>query len=376
MTMFGHYRLEAPLGEGGGGEVWRAYDTRLERTVALKTMRSGLLTNPNAAERFRREARLAARLDHPNIVRVHNADQIDGRLYIDMQLVDGHSVADLLAKDGPLDPARVVSVVVSVAAALDRAHGRDGRDVLQMIHRDVKPGNILVADDLHGEGHVYLADFGVARPIGTDQALTASGDVVGTPGYLAPELWEGHDPDPRSDVYALAVTTFEMLVGTRPFPGSEWPGLMNKHLHATPPWTTSARPDLPAAVDAVIARGLAKKPDDRHPTAGGFAKDLRAALLPAPAGERPTTTRTLPEPTSDVAAPTLPPVPHTGPAPSNSLLRYLGSAGHFTGLVLASLALPLYLLGVVPSGWRLVLSGVLLYALGVVVHMVVGAGRS
>ena len=223
MTMFGYYRLEAPLGEGGGGEVWRAYDTRLERTVALKTMRSGLLTRPEAAERFRREARLAARLDHPNIVRVHSAGEIDGRLYIDMQLVDGHSVADLLKQAGPLEPVRVATIVGSVAAALDRAHGFRGRSEFRMIHRDVKPGNILVTDEPDGNGHVYLADFGVARPVDTEHGLTASGDIVGTPAYLAPELWEGHDPQPGSDVYALAVTTFEMLVATRPFPGPTGP---------------------------------------------------------------------------------------------------------------------------------------------------------
>ena len=372
--MFGHYRLEAPLGEGGGGEVWRAYDTRLERTVALKTMRSGLLTNPEAAERFRREARLAARLDHPHIVRVHSADEIDGRLYIDMQLVEGHSVGDLLRRDGPLPAARVASIVTAVAAALDRAHGRTGRPGPRMIHRDVKPGNILVADDPDGDGHVYLADFGVARPVDTDHGLTASGHIVGTPAYLAPEIWEGRDPEPAGDVYALAVTTFEMLVARRPFPGSEWPGLMHQHLHAAVPPVTPLHPGLPAAVDDVLARGMAKDPADRYPTAGAFAKDLRDALAPAPPGGTPGNGVVPSAPTLHPTAP-LPGTgePTPGPRPP---APYLGSPRHYTGLAFALLAVPLYLFGVVPSDWRLVLSGVLLYALGVVVHIVVRGDRS
>lgn len=414
-TMFGHYRLESRLGRGGGGDVWRAYDTKLKRVVALKTMRPDLLANPEAAERFRREAELAAGLDHRNIVRVHNADEIDGRLYIDMQLVDGDSVADLLALAGALDPARVVAIVDSVAAALDRAHGVDGRSATRMIHRDVKPGNILVEHHLRGQGHVYLADFGVARPVEPGAGLTISGAVVGTPQYLAPELWTGVDPDHRIDVYALAVTTFEMLVGHRPFTEQNFYGLMNDHLHASVPRATALRADLPRGVDAVIARGMAKDREDRQPTAGGFAEELRSAVTAHPAGPSasaaptvrltPTlvdTRHQLAAPPADLTgAPTQPPDagsagappadPVTGtpgpapreagpaadPVPSRPALKYLGSRRHFTGLALVVLVLPpLYLLGLVPSGWQLPVSGLLLYALGVVVDVVVRAGRS
>ena len=400
-TVFGHYRLETRLGRGGGGDVWRAYDTKLKRVVALKTMRPDLLANAEAAERFRREAQLAAGLDHRNIVRVHNADEIDDTLYIDMQLVDGDSVADLLALSGPLDPARVTAIVDAVAAALDRAHGIDGRSATRMIHRDVKPGNILVEHHVRGQGHVYLADFGVARPIEPGAGLTISGAVVGTPQYLAPELWTGVPPDHRIDVYALAVTTFEMLVGQRPFTEQNFYGLMNDHLHASVPRATALRPDLPRDVDGVIAGGMAKDRDDRHPTAGAFAEALRAAVTGHPAGtggpatpaaqtvrHTPTLVESRQRPAAPppdlVGVPTQPPdrpPPRTGPAPdpvpSRPALKYLGSRRHFLGLALVVLVLPpLYLLGLVSSGWQLPVSGLLLYALGVVVDVVVRAGRS
>ncbi len=417
--MFGHYRLDHRLGMGGGGEVWRAYDTELERTVALKTMSPDLLARPDAAERFRREAKLAAGLDHPHIVRVHTIGEIDRRLYIDMQLVDGGSVADLLTRTGALDPAQVTAIVAAVAAALDHAHGVDGRPGQRMIHRDVKPGNILVARHRHGRGHghVYLADFGVARPVDTDSGLTASGAVIGTPAYLAPELWNGlrpgrgSRPDLRIDVYALAVTTFEMLVGRRPFPGPEWPALMHDHLNTPVPRVTPVRPGVPAAVDEVVARGMAKDPDRRYPSAGAFADDLRAALVPpsstgapgvpgAAAGSThrvappPTPTKTLPAPDGDAepgvaergdgvdadAPPSGDPGPlgaAAAPRPSgHAVWAYAGTTAHFAGSGLAALAVPLYLLDVVPGGWRLLAVAVLLYALGVVVTVFVAAGRS
>ncbi len=412
-TLFGHYRVESCLGWGGAGEVWRAHDTRLDRLVALKTMRPDLLAHPDAAERFRRAVWPALRLEHPNILPVHDVGEIDGRLYVDMQLVDGDSVADLLDLAGPLAPTRVAAIVESVSAALDRAHGRDGRPGVRMLHRDVKPGNILVERRPRLHGHVHLADFGLARAVDSGADPTAPGVLIGTPAYLAPELWRGDDPDHRTDVYALAATTFEMLVGRRPFTGRDGPALVDEHLHRAVPRATALLPDLPGGVDDVLARAMAKSPDDRHPSAGEFAESLREALAPAAtddprlshAGTGPAAVH-FPAPVSGdalftparrvSAVPAIPPGEHhepaaapwdtapgpadtrraAGPAPTRqATAAYLGSRRHFTGLALALLSLPLHLFGFVPAGWLLVVSGVLLYALGVVADLAVRSGR-
>jgi serine/threonine-protein kinase len=195
---FGHYELEARLGSGGVGEVWRARDTQLDRVVALKVLQDRSLGDPQAADRFRREARMAARLRHRHIVRVHTFGEIDGKLFLDMELIFGSDLRTVLATTGPLDPPRALRTLEQVAAALDAAHALDGPPENRMVHRDVKPANVLLEQD-GGQEHVYLADFGVARAMHGDISLTQTGAVHGTPAYMAPELWNGIASDHRAD---------------------------------------------------------------------------------------------------------------------------------------------------------------------------------
>lgn len=276
LEQFGPYRLDALLGRGGMGEVYRAFDTEHEREVALKVLSEHLASDRGYRERFRREAHLAARLNEPHIVPIHRYGEIDGRLFLDMRLVAGRDVAALLAQDGPMTATRAVSIVSQVARALDSAHA-DG-----LVHRDVKPSNILVT----GEGDdefAYLVDFGIARST-TDSsgpALTQTGAALGSFDYMAPERFLERPVDRRVDVYALACVLFECLTGRRPFVGDGLATLMYAHLHTPPPAASSLRADVPHALDEVIGKGLAKDPDKRYATAGELATAARAALRAA-----------------------------------------------------------------------------------------------
>jgi hypothetical protein len=270
---FGAYKIEGLLGRGGMGEVYRAFDTEHDRVVALKVLSEHLAADAGYRERFRREAHLAARLNEPHIVPIHRYGEIEGRLFLDMRLVPGRDVAEVLAHDGPFSPARAVSVISQAARALDSAHA-DG-----LVHRDVKPSNIL----LTGEGDdefVYLVDFGIARST-TDAAgpaLTQTGAALGSFDYMAPERFLEKPADKRVDVYALACVLFEVLTGRRPFTGDGLAVLMYAHLNTDPPTATSVRPDLPPGLDAVILKGLAKDPEARYGSAGEFATAAREAL--------------------------------------------------------------------------------------------------
>jgi serine/threonine-protein kinase len=270
---FGAYRIEGLLGRGGMGEVYKAFDTEHDRVVALKVLSEHLAADKGYRERFRREAHSAARLNEPHIVPIHRYGEIEGRLFLDMRLVPGRDVAEVLAHEGPFTPARAVSVISQAARALDSAHA-DG-----LIHRDVKPSNIL----LTGEGDdefVYLVDFGIARSTTDTQgpALTQTGAALGSFDYMAPERFLERPADKRVDVYALACVLFEILTGRRPFMGDGLAVLMYAHLNTDPPAPSSIRPDLPRALDAVILKGLAKEPDERWATAGEFAAAARKAL--------------------------------------------------------------------------------------------------
>jgi serine/threonine protein kinase len=289
---FGHYRLLDLLGRGGMGLVFRAHDTRRRRDVALKLLPEELSSDPALVERFRREAFAAARLVDPHIVPIHDFGEIGSRLFIDMQLVDGRNLAQLLADVGPLDPHRAVHVLRQAAQALDTAHAE------QLVHRDVKPSNLIVVEAK--DDFTYLLDFGIAHVIGaatTGTSLTSTGSTVGTLAYMAPERFVGPDGiDGRVDVYALACVLFEMLTGTRPFPYDDLPALLNAHLNATPPTVGSRRGGLSPAWDEVVARGMAKDPEQRFRTARELALAARAVLeapvtvivTPAsPAGDRP-----------------------------------------------------------------------------------------
>ena len=273
--VFGPYRLVSRLGQGGMGEVWRALDTRKDRQVALKILGSWVGDDPDYAHRFRREAALAARLNAPNVVPIHDYGEIDGRLFIDMPLVDGTDLDRLIEREGPLPPARAVGIVDQVADALDVAH-RAG-----LVHRDVKPSNTLVTHPRADRDFVYLIDFGIARAVGST-SISQTGSVIGTPAYMAPERFEG-DGDHRGDVYALACMFYAALTGLPPFdpPEKHLVGFVYAHLHAPPPRPSRENPAVPAAFDAVIARGMAKSPDDRYPSAGELAAAARAALADA-----------------------------------------------------------------------------------------------
>ncbi|GAB2566799.1 serine/threonine-protein kinase [Nocardia heshunensis] len=284
----GRYRLDELLGSGGSSEVWRAHDTVADRTVALKVLAPVLTTDPEYRRRFEREARAAALLHGPHIMAVHAHGELEGRLFIDSEFVDGLDVEAMLEWEGPMAPAAAVDLITQIAGALDEAH------TAGLIHRDVKPQNIIVAPD----DVAYLIDFGTAQQDG-QSAITQAGMLVGTPAYMAPERFEG-TATPRSDIYALACVLFECLTGQRPFAMRNPAQLMRAHLERTPPAASSLVATVPAALDRVIARGLAKDPAERHSSAGEFAADARAALtirdtdatvvIPAPNGYRPTVT--------------------------------------------------------------------------------------
>lgn len=272
--LFGPYRLEQRIGRGGMGEVYRAFDTGRHRTVALKILRAELGTDEEFRERFRREAFVAARLQDPHIVPIHDFGEIDGTLFIDMRLVHGADAAELLSRRGPMPLPDAVAVLAQVAEALDAAHAEG------VVHRDVKPSNILIIPS----GFAYLVDFGIARALLDGAAgLTATGATIGTTAYMAPELFEGSAIDGRTDVYALACVFYELITGEPPFRGGSPLALMHAHLTATPPRAAAVRPGIPPGLDDVIACGMAKHPHHRFPTAGGLAQAVRGTV--APVGE-------------------------------------------------------------------------------------------
>lgn len=266
-TPFGRYRLVELLGRGGMGEVWRAYDTETSRIVALKTLSAHLAADAGFGERFRREAHAAAGLTEPHVVPIHHFGEIDGRLYVDMRLIEGRDLESLL-RGGPLTPDRAVKIVGQVAAALHAAH-RVG-----LVHRDVKPSNILVADD----DFAYLIDFGIARTAG-EAGLTSTGATIGTWAYMAPERYSAGPPDPRSDVYSLACVLYQALTGELPYPGRSTEEQVRGHLTIPPPRPSIQRPGLPTQFDAVIATGMAKNPDERYPTTRDLALAAERALM-------------------------------------------------------------------------------------------------
>ncbi|WP_222268750.1 serine/threonine-protein kinase [Modestobacter marinus] len=269
---FGPYRLEALIGHGGMGEVYRAYDTVRERTVALKRLRPEFVADERYRARFLRECHGAAGLTEAHVIPIHDFGEIDGRLYLDMRLIEGQDLGELLATLGPLPPHAAVDVVEQVAAALDAAH-RAG-----LVHRDVKPSNVLLGGDAPAR-HCYLADFGLTGKVGHGSvSLTATGTTVGTLDYIAPERLTGRPSDHRVDVYSLACLLHEALTGHPPFEADELPAMIHSHLNLQPPPASALVAGVPATLDAVIARGMAKDPDARYGSAGELAAAARAAI--------------------------------------------------------------------------------------------------
>ena len=272
-TELGPYRIEAVIGRGGMGVVYLAEQARLGRKVALKIVSPEFSDDPKARARFLRESQMAAAIDHPNILPIYEADEADGVLFIAMRLVEGTDLAARLA-GGPLDPRAAAAILAQVASALDAAHARG------LVHRDVKPANILLSPGAGADqgDHAYLTDFGLTKRGGSETSLTAAGGFAGTLAYIAPEQVDGREIDGRADQYSLACMAFECLTGrcpscARPTSPPPWPTSRTHRPRRSP-----CQPTLPAGVDAVLARGMAKAPDDRYPTCGAFLADLRGAL--------------------------------------------------------------------------------------------------
>jgi serine/threonine protein kinase len=269
-TDLGPYRIERVLGRGGMGVVYLAVQRELGRKVALKLLPDELAQDADFRARFERESRLAAAIDHPNIIPLYEAGEIEGTAFLAMRYVDGVDLASRLA-DGPLDANDAVIILAQVAGALDAAHARG------LVHRDVKPGNVLLDRTAQGE-HAYLTDFGLTKQAGTESGLTRVGSFMGTPAYMAPEQIEGQDVDGRADQYSLACMAFELLTGAVPFRRDQEFAVAMAHVRDRPPTPTSLRPDLPGAVDAVFAQAMAKDREARYPSCSAFVDDLRTAL--------------------------------------------------------------------------------------------------
>jgi hypothetical protein len=279
--VFAGYRIEAVLGRGGMGVVYRAEDLHLGRTVALKVLAPERASDPGFRDRFLRESKLLASIDHRNIVDVFHADEVDGQLFLVMRFIDGFDLGTLLAREGRLQARVVAHVIREAGEALDEAHSHG------LVHRDVKPGNVLIAPrgrPLH-EARVYLSDFGLTKRADGQSQLTTAGQFLGTPAYVAPEQIQGSTVDGRADLYALACVAFECLAGNSPFHEAGDAAVLMAHLIAPPPDLAAVRPDLPADVARVVRRGMAKSRDQRPDTCAAFAVALQEALAPASAAE-------------------------------------------------------------------------------------------
>ena len=296
-TPFGRYRLIELLGRGGMGEVWRAFDTDTDRIVALKVLPPHLSEGVDFQRRFRREAHAAARLNNPHVIPIHHYGEIDGRLYVDMRLIDGRDLHSVLA-DGPLAPARAVRIIEQVAKALHAAHK------VGLVHRDVKPSNILLDED----DFAYLIDFGIARAAG-ETSLTATGGFIGSWPYMAPERFGPQEVDARADVYALACVLYQCLTGHTPYPGNSLEQQYAGHVATPPPEPSRANPNVPAGFDRVTAKGLAKDRNQRYGTTVELARAALAATTD-PIPRQPSTDQALPptQPASDFELPPTIPV--------------------------------------------------------------------
>ena len=261
------YRIEALLGRGGMSVVYRAFDPSLNRKVAVKLLAPELSDDERFRARFLRESQLAASIAHPNIVPIYGAGELDGQLYIAMRYIEGSDLRDLLAREGRLSTERALAIGAEVADALDAAHQRG------LVHRDVKPSNVLLDE----RGHAYLGDFGLTKSVGDPRGLTSPGEMIGTVAYVAPEQIRGDDIDGRADVYSLSCVLYECLTGEVPFRGSDL-ATVYAHLEEPPPLVTDGRDELPQAIDAVVAKGLVKTPAGRYPSCGELIEAARRAL--------------------------------------------------------------------------------------------------
>ncbi|VBA60632.1 serine/threonine-protein kinase PknH/PknJ [Mycobacterium attenuatum] len=306
-SIFGPYRLKRLLGRGGMGEVYEAEHTVKEWTVAVKLMSETFSKDPVFRERMKREARITGRLQEPHVVPIHDYGEIDGQMYLEMRLIEGTDLDNILKRFGPLTPPRAVAIVTQIASALDAAHAAG------VMHRDIKPQNILVTRD----DFAYLVDFGIASAT-TDEKLTQLGTAVGTWKYMAPERFSNDEVTYRADIYALACVLHECLTGSPPYRADSASMLVTAHLMDPIPQPSTLRSGIPKAFDAVIARGMAKKPEDRYASAGDLALAAHEALSDPDQDHaadilRRSQEATLPGPPTAAAPPTM---PATGMAPS------------------------------------------------------------
>lgn len=262
------YEVEELVGAGGMSSVYRAHDRLLERKVALKVMHQHYVDDPEYVERFRREARSVAALQHPNVVTVIDRGEWDNRQFIVFEYVDGENLKQMIERRGPAPVATALELAIQVGQALSFAHQQG------LIHRDVKPQNVL----LNGDGRAKVTDFGIARSLDVQQGTTQTGTVLGTSDYIAPEQAQGQHVDEQTDVYSLGVVLFELLTASVPFPGTSFVAVAMRHINEPPPRIRELRPDVPLRVEAAVQRAMAKSPADRFPTMGAFCAELSACL--------------------------------------------------------------------------------------------------
>jgi len=317
---FGAYRIIEPLGRGGMASVYRAYEAALDRYVALKVLPGEFLHDETFAERFRREAKVVARLEHPNIIPIHAFGIEGGIPWMAMRLISGGALSSLL-RSGRLTHERIITILRGAADALDYAHGKG------VVHRDVKPQNILLDE----EERVYLADFGIAKMVEGSGALTQTGMITGTPQYMAPEQATGQPVDQRVDIYALGVVAYEMLTGRVPFAADTPVAVLMKHV--TEPMPIPPASTVPEPLVRALLKGMAKKPEERWASAGAFVRALEQGLAEVPTASLPVAA------TATVPAPALRPaltMPPPGPTTRRSAAPVRAGAG--AGLVLGILA--------------------------------------
>jgi len=311
--VFGGYRIEEVAGRGGMGVVYRAVQLDLGRPVALKLIAADRAADPDFRERFQRESRMAAAIDHPNVVPVHGAGEHDGQLYLVMRYVRGTDLHALIKREGPLAPERAAAIVAQVASALDAAHAAG------LVHRDVKPANVLLGGSGRHE-HAYLSDFGLTRLLASETQLTETGQWMGTIDFSAPEQLSALRLDARADVYSLGCVLHAALLGTPPFPRGTFPATLLAHIQDPVP--RPSEHGAPSGFDRVMARALAKEPEDRYPSAG----DLGRAAMAAARGEPVTESER-----SVAVGPAAPDPPTNGHAPRGGS----GRGGPFTSVTVA-----------------------------------------
>ena len=272
---FAGYRIEGIAGRGGMGVVYRATQLALDRVVALKLIAPDFAEDPSFRDRFKRESRTAAKIEHPHVITVYEAGEANGQLFISMRFIEGTDLKALINREGGLAPPRTATIVNQVAGALDAAHAHG------LIHRDIKPGNVLIASD-NGSDHAFLTDFGLTKHLAASTSgMTKTGTWVGTLDYVAPEQISGGQVDARSDIYSLGCVVFQTLTGEVPYQRDSDVAKLWAHMHDPPPSVSESKPDLPSEWERVIRRAMAKEPDDRYLSAG----DLGRAALAAAQGE-------------------------------------------------------------------------------------------